>query len=110
METFPRVNSSGNDYKSQERDRDGQPIRKYGTGDILRTNQTCNIYPGFSQKAEYSGAICWLVCGAETGPKKRPMEWEWAINLADQCAGVPFYFKEPWEDAPDEVNRRELPK
>ena len=39
--------------------------------------------------------INWVICGAETGPKKRPMSLEWAIALRNQCkdAGVPFFFK-----------------
>lgn len=37
----------------------------------------------------------WVVCGAETGPRKREMEWGWATNLYLQAhhAGVPFFFK-----------------
>ena len=44
--------------------------------------------------------IDWVVCGAETGPKKRPMHWDWANSLADQCktAKVPFFFKAPWAE------------
>jgi len=39
--------------------------------------------------------IDWVICGAETGHGKRPMDIEWATNLRDQCqsAGVPFFFK-----------------
>lgn len=38
----------------------------------------------------------WVICGAETGHHKRPMELDWARDLRDQCraAGVPFFFKE----------------
>jgi protein gp37 len=37
----------------------------------------------------------WVIAGAETGPKKRPMDPAWAIDLRDQCvsAGVAFFFK-----------------
>lgn len=36
-----------------------------------------------------------VICGAETGPGKRPMKLDWARNLRGQCqaAGVPFFFK-----------------
>ena len=39
--------------------------------------------------------IDWVICGAETGPGKRPMEIDWARSVRDQCqaAGVPFFFK-----------------
>lgn len=37
----------------------------------------------------------WVICGAETGPRKRPMNLDWARNLRDQCktSGTPFFFK-----------------
>lgn len=37
----------------------------------------------------------WVIAGAETGPRKRPMQLDWARSLRDQCqsAGVPFFFK-----------------
>jgi protein gp37 len=37
----------------------------------------------------------WVICGAETGPGKRQMKIEWALDLQAQCksAGVPFFFK-----------------
>ena len=36
-----------------------------------------------------------VIIGAETGPKKRPMDQTWARDLRDQCvsAGVPFFLK-----------------
>lgn len=45
---------------------------------------------------EYGGHVLDLViCGAETGPGKRPMNLDWARSVRDQCAasGVPFWFK-----------------
>lgn len=61
-----------------------------------------------SKAADY---LDWVVCGAETGPGARPMEWDWAISLANQCksANMPFFFKEPWKNAPHNCRRRELP-
>jgi protein gp37 len=37
----------------------------------------------------------WVICGAETGTGKRPMDLDWARSLRDQCieANVPFFFK-----------------
>jgi protein gp37 len=39
--------------------------------------------------------IRWVICGAETGPRKRSMDPAWAVALRDQCieADVPFFFK-----------------
>jgi protein gp37 len=38
----------------------------------------------------------WVICGAESGPRRRPMHMDWARWLRDQCmaAGVPFFLKQ----------------
>lgn len=40
--------------------------------------------------------ISWVICGGESGPKRRPFEIEWAQSLHDQCktAGVAFWMKQ----------------
>lgn len=40
--------------------------------------------------------IDWVICGAESGPKRRPFDVSWALNLYEQCreAGVPFFAKQ----------------
>lgn len=40
--------------------------------------------------------IDWIVCGGETGPGARPMAWDWARQLRDQCirTKMPFFFKQ----------------
>lgn len=40
--------------------------------------------------------INWVIVGGESGPKARPMDREWVIDIRDQClkAGVPFFFKQ----------------
>jgi len=37
-----------------------------------------------------------IIVGCESGPSKRPMVWEWARDLKNQCqsAGIPFFFKQ----------------
>ena len=49
------------------------------------------------------GGIDWVICGGESGPGARPMHPEWARGLRDQCAraGVPFFFKQWGEWAPE---------
>lgn len=41
-------------------------------------------------------AIDWVICGAESGPRNRPMDPDWARSIRDQCvdAGVPFMLKQ----------------
>lgn len=43
----------------------------------------------------YKGSRQWVIVGAETGQKSRPMDLEWARDIRDQCqvAGVPFFMK-----------------
>lgn len=40
--------------------------------------------------------IHWVIVGGESGPKARPMDRSWVIDIRDQCqrAGVPFFFKQ----------------
>jgi protein gp37 len=40
--------------------------------------------------------IDWVIVGGESGPKSRPMEEEWAIEVRDQCRrdGAAFFFKQ----------------
>jgi protein gp37 len=40
--------------------------------------------------------IHWVIVGGESGPKARPIDAEWVIDIRDQCleAGVPFFFKQ----------------
>jgi protein gp37 len=49
-----------------------------------------------SPKAGPTGKIDWVICGGESGPRRRPFEIEWAEELALQCAHgeVPFFFKQ----------------
>jgi protein gp37 len=40
--------------------------------------------------------IDWVICGGESGPRRRPMEMSWARHLRDLCVsnGVAFFFKQ----------------
>jgi protein gp37 len=40
--------------------------------------------------------IDWVIVGGESGPRARPIEEEWAIDIRDQCrsANVAFFFKQ----------------
>jgi protein gp37 len=40
--------------------------------------------------------IHWVIVGGESGPKARPLEVSWVIDIRDHCraAGVPFFFKQ----------------
>ena len=54
----------------------------------------------------------WVICGAETGPGKRPMELRWARDLLAQCrrTGVPFFFKKDSTGKLPEGMPREFPE
>ena len=66
-------------------------------------------------------ALDWVICGCESGPKRRPMNVEWARDLRKQCAaaGVPFSMKQMEVDGkvchdmgqfPLDLRVREFPK
>lgn len=40
--------------------------------------------------------IDWVITGGESGPRSRPVEKEWVMDIRDQCiaAEVPFFFKQ----------------
>lgn len=40
--------------------------------------------------------IDWVIVGGESGPKARPMDEKWVLEVRDQCKsfGVPFFFKQ----------------
>lgn len=40
--------------------------------------------------------IDWVIVGGESGPRARPMDGRWVLDIRDQCrrAGVPFFFKQ----------------
>ena len=46
-------------------------------------------------KVDLSG-IAWVIVGGESGPRARPMQQSWALELRDLCnaAGVAFFFKQ----------------
>lgn len=41
-------------------------------------------------------SIDWVIVGGESGPRARPVDPDWVIDLRNQCraAGVPFFFKQ----------------
>jgi len=55
--------------------------------------------------------IDWVICGAETGPGKRPFETEWASYLYAQCykAEIPFFFKKDGAGKYDDEFPRQYP-
>jgi protein gp37 len=77
-----------------------------------------------SMKAEggplfvYKGAIDWLICGGESGAKRRPFNHEWARSAlrAARAGGIPFFMKqdgayrsEVYDSLPDDLKVREFP-
>lgn len=51
--------------------------------------------------------IDWVIVGGESGPGARPMHPDWARDIRDRCvaAGVPFFFKQ-WGQFAPEANHR----
>ena len=40
--------------------------------------------------------IDWVIVGGESGPRARPMDKRWVIEIRNRCvaAGIPFFFKQ----------------
>lgn len=53
--------------------------------------------------------IDWVIVGGESGPKARPMNGEWVIDIKEKCLkqSVPFFFKQ-WGGIQKKKNGREL--
>lgn len=66
-------------------------------------------------------AIDWVIVGGESGRKARPMEWEWAAEIKNQCVavGTAFFMKQlsqantkdfkRWENFPWTLQLRQWP-
>jgi protein gp37 len=59
--------------------------------------------PGDNPKGPSRHGVDWVIVGGESGPGARPMHPDWPRSLRDQCAaaGVPFFFKQWGEWAPE---------
>ena len=68
----------------------------------------------------YLCSLDWVIIGCESGPRRRPMQIEWALDLVRQCkvAGVPVFVKQLDIDGrvskdpdewPEELRVREYP-
>lgn len=53
--------------------------------------------------------IDWVIVGGESGPKARPMQERWVVDIRDQCLAnhVPFFFKQ-WGGVNKKKNGRKL--
>ena len=65
--------------------------------------QCCLLIPGLCPCTQFKPVLSWTITGGESGPGARPMHPDWVRNLRDQCqsAGVPFFFKQWGEWAPE---------
>ena len=65
--------------------------------------QTTDHMGGFAIGSRRWPRLDWVIVGGESGPNARPMHPDWARSLRDQCqdAGIPFFFKQWGEWAPD---------
>jgi protein gp37 len=67
------------------------------------------LYPPPADK--HIGRIAQVICGAETGPRRRLMKLAWAQSLLKQCRRkrVAFFIKRIPEGIPDDLMVREMP-
>jgi protein gp37 len=65
-------------------------------GDCLACYGGDRCYESSDGKHAYPPFLSWVICGAESGPHRRPFDVAWALDLYQQCreAGVPFFGKQ----------------
>jgi protein gp37 len=53
--------------------------------------------------------INWVIVGGESGPKARPIDKQWVVDIKEQCqmASIPFFFKQ-WGGINKKRNGRQL--
>lgn len=51
---------------------------------------------GFGETEPAPNRIDWVICGSESGPRRRPFDRKWAKYLCVQCdrADIPFFYKQ----------------
>lgn len=77
-----------------------------GPLDLRRLNSTPFLtFSALAPSTFVKAKVDWVIVGGESGPGARPMRYEWAVSLRDQCqaAGVPFFFKQWGEWAPADM-------
>lgn len=64
-----------------------------------------------SLRAHLGPVVEWVICGAESGPERRPFERDWAQALYDECwwYGIPFFGKQDSGPRPGRPLRLEPP-
>jgi len=77
-----------------------------GPVDLLRNCdwlQCARMKEGGTERSGFRPEIDWVVVGGESGPGARPMHPDWVRSVRDQCqaAGVPWWFKQWGEFAPE---------
>jgi protein gp37 len=69
--------------------------------------------PSPGEEIDLCNYIHWVICGGESGQKKRPFDCEWARSMRDQCqaAGVAYFFKQvdKVQRIPEDLGIREFP-
>ena len=52
-----------------------------------------------------ANAVDWVICGAESGPNRRPFDVQWAVDLYEQCREVclPFFGKQDSDMRPGKL-------
>jgi protein gp37 len=65
-------------------------------------------------QAQTNTTVDWVIVGGESGPRRRPLDLEWARQLRDECASgaVPFFMKQvdKVQPIPDDLMIRQFPE
>ena len=88
---WPHVWLGATVVNQEEADRDVSKLRA-----VPATIRFLSIEPMLAPITPDLEKIDWTIVGAESGPKRRPMNEDWVRSLRDQCAaaGTAFFYKQ----------------
>lgn len=73
-----------------------------------------DVYGDQHEYHEVNAGIHWIICGGESGSKKRPFDCDWARSIRAQCEeySIPFFFKQvdKIRPIPEDLMIRQFPK
>lgn len=64
--------------------------------DVPAFNRGLSVEPQIENIKLNESGLDWVICGAESGPKRRPFNSDWARTLRDFCIlnNIPFFLKQ----------------
>ena len=71
-----------------------------GPVDLAGDDGGQHYFPFENEEGTITPGINWVILGGESGPRARPMRYDWAFDISDQCedAQIPLFYKQGPDD------------